>query len=60
MPSANMKDTIESPTITSASFEELTREILVRLGEQPDRDGVLRLEEAAHPASYQVIMFGKR
>jgi len=35
-----MKDTIETPTLTSASFEELAREMLVRLGEQPDRDGL--------------------
>ena len=37
-----MKDTVETatPTLTSASFEDLAREILVRLGEQPDRDGL--------------------
>ncbi|HZP25033.1 MAG TPA: GTP cyclohydrolase I FolE [Terriglobales bacterium] len=35
-----MKDTIETPTLTSASFEELAREILVRIGEQPERDGL--------------------
>src|ERR1044071_3734781 len=40
-----MKETVESPTLTSASFEELAREILVRLGEQPDRDGLLRTPE---------------
>lgn len=38
----NMKETIESPTVTSATFEELAREILVRLGEDPDREGTLR------------------
>ena len=37
-----MKNTIETPTLTSASFEELTREFLVRLGEDPDREGLLR------------------
>jgi GTP cyclohydrolase I len=37
-----MKETIESPTVTSATFEELAREILVRLGEDPDREGTLR------------------
>jgi len=37
-----MKDTIETPTLTSASFEELTHEILVRIGEQPDRQGLQR------------------
>jgi len=36
-----MKDTIENPTLTSASFEELAREFLIRMGEQPDRQGLL-------------------
>jgi GTP cyclohydrolase I len=36
-----MRDTIETPTLTSASFEELAREMLVRLGEDPDREGLL-------------------
>src|SRR6201992_215492 len=40
-----MKETIESSTLTSASFEELAREMLVRLGEQPDREGLLRTPE---------------
>jgi len=40
-----MKDLIETPTLTSASFEELTREMLVRLGEQPDREGLARTPE---------------
>jgi len=37
-----MKDLIETPTLTSASFEELAREMLVRLGEQPGREGLAR------------------
>ena len=40
-----MRDTIEKPTLTSASFEELTREFLVRLGEDPDREGLLKTPE---------------
>ena len=40
-----MKDLIETPTLTSASFEELARELLVRLGEQPDREGLVRTPE---------------
>ncbi len=36
-----MKDLIERPTLTSASFEELAREMLVRLGEQPGREGLV-------------------
>src|SRR5208283_3175654 len=35
-----MKDLIETPTLTSASLEELAREMLLRLGEQPDREGL--------------------
>ncbi len=36
-----MKETIETPTFTSASFEELAREMLIRLGEDPEREGLL-------------------
>jgi GTP cyclohydrolase I len=37
-----MKSTTESPTLTSASYEELVREMIVRLGEDPDREGLVR------------------
>ena len=40
-----MKDLIETPTLTSASLEELAREMLVRLGEQPDREGLANTPE---------------
>src|SRR5271166_6160025 len=40
-----MKDLIETLTLTSASLEELAREILVRLGEQPDREGLASTPE---------------
>ena len=40
-----MRDTIEKPTLTGASFEELTREFLVRLGEDPNREGLLKTPE---------------
>jgi GTP cyclohydrolase I len=40
-----MRDLTETPTLTSASFEELAREMLVRLGEQPDREGLLKTPE---------------
>jgi GTP cyclohydrolase I len=40
-----MRDLIETPTLTSASFEELAREMLVRLGEQPNREGLARTPE---------------
>jgi GTP cyclohydrolase I len=31
----------DSPTLTSASYEELVREMLVRLGEDPSREGLV-------------------
>ena len=37
-----MKPTTETPTLTSASFAELVREMLVRLGEDPKREGLVR------------------
>ena len=36
-----MATKIENPTLTSASFEDLMKEILVRLGEDPAREGLL-------------------
>ena len=41
---------LETPTLTSASFEELVREMLVRLGEDPEREGLLRTPERVHKA----------
>ncbi len=41
-----MKDLAErQTTLTSASLDELTRELLVRLGEDPTREGLLRTPE---------------
>ncbi len=37
-----MKPATETPTLTSASYEELVREMIVRLGEDPDREGLAR------------------
>jgi GTP cyclohydrolase I len=37
-----MKTPIAAATLTSASYEELVREMLVRLGEDPDREGLAR------------------
>jgi GTP cyclohydrolase I len=37
-----MKPTTDMPTLTSATFEDLLREMLVRLGEDPKREGLLR------------------
>jgi GTP cyclohydrolase IA len=39
-----------NPTLTSATFEELVREMLVRLGEDPEREGLLRTPERVHKA----------
>ncbi|HET8666861.1 MAG TPA: GTP cyclohydrolase I FolE [Terriglobales bacterium] len=35
-----MKEIVEPATLTSATFEELVREMLVRLGEDPEREGL--------------------
>ena len=35
-----MTPAVESPTITSANFEDLVREMIVRLGEDPTREGL--------------------
>lgn len=45
-----MKQTTETPTLTSASFEELVKEMLVRLGEDPLREGLLRTPERVKKA----------
>ena len=34
-----------SSTLTSATYEELVREMIVRLGEDPDREGLARTPE---------------
>ena len=41
---------IPTPTLTSASFEELVREMLVRFGEDPQREGLLRTPERVQKA----------
>jgi len=45
-----MARTSEIPTVTSASFEELVREMLVRVGEDPEREGLVRTPERVHKA----------
>ena len=42
--------TTESVTLTGASFEELVRELIVRLGENPDREGLTRTPARVHKA----------
>src|ERR1700740_1296900 len=43
-----MKPTTESLTLTSASFEDLVREMLIRLGEDPNREGLQLTPERVH------------
>jgi GTP cyclohydrolase I len=45
-----MKPITEPATLTSATFEELVREMLVRLGEDPEREGLLRTPERVQKA----------
>ena len=45
-----MTSRIETPTLTSATFEELVREMLVRLGEDPEREGLVRTPARVHKA----------
>jgi GTP cyclohydrolase I len=45
-----MKPATESSTLTSASFEELVREMLVRLGEDPEREGLTSTPERMRKA----------
>jgi GTP cyclohydrolase IA len=45
-----MKPTAEIATLTSASFEELVREMIVRLGEDPRREGLTRTPDRVHRA----------
>jgi len=52
-----MKPIAEPATVTSATFEDLVREMIVRLGEDPDREGLVRTPERVHRA-YQHLMKG--
>ena len=45
-----MTPRVETPTLTSASFEELMKEILIRLGENPEREGLERTPARVHKA----------
>jgi len=45
-----MPRSVETPILTSASFEDLVREMLVRLGEDADREGLLRTPNRVHRA----------
>jgi len=45
-----MKVSTESPTLISASFEDLVREMIVRLGENPTREGLTGTPDRVHRA----------
>ena len=45
-----MAPRVEIPTLTSATFEDLVREMLVRLNEDPEREGLLRTPARVHKA----------
>ena len=46
--------TTSQTTLTSATYEELMRETLVRLGEDPDREGLLQTPARVHRAMEQL------
>jgi GTP cyclohydrolase I len=52
-----MTPSVETPSVTSASFEDLVREILVRLGEDPQREGLVRTPNRVHRA-YEFLTKG--
>jgi GTP cyclohydrolase IA len=45
-----MKPSVEPTTLTSASFEDLVKEMIVRLGEDPKREGLVSTPERVHKA----------
>jgi len=54
-----MKTSVEPSTLTSASFEDLVREMIVRLGEDPAREGLTRTPNRVHRA-YEYLLKGYR
>jgi GTP cyclohydrolase I len=52
-----MRSSVETNSVTSASFEDLVQEILVRLGEDPKREGLVRTPNRVHRA-YEFLTKG--
>ena len=50
---------VETSSLTSASFEDLARELIVRLGEDPTREGLIRTPERMRRA-YEYLVKGYR
>ena len=46
----SMKANRKSPTVEQASFEQLVREMIIRLGEDPSREGLTATPERLHKA----------
>ena len=52
-----MTPAVETPTVTGANFEDLVREMIVRLGEDPTREGLTDTPGRVHRA-YEFLMRG--
>jgi GTP cyclohydrolase I len=52
-----MTTSAETSTLTAASFEDLVREMIVRLGEDPTREGLVRTPRRVHGA-YEYLTKG--
>jgi GTP cyclohydrolase I len=52
-----MTPAVETPTVTSANFEDLVREMIVRLGEDPTREGLAETPSRVHRA-YEFLVKG--
>jgi len=52
-----MTPSVETPSLTEASFEDLVREMIVRLGEDPRREGLVRTPNRVHGA-YEYLTKG--
>jgi len=50
-----MKSITEPATLTNATYEELVRETLIRLGEDPEREGLARTPARVHKAMQFLI-----
>ena len=50
-----MKSSVEPTSLTSASFEDLVREMIVRLGEDPEREGLVRTPDRVHRAFQHLV-----
>jgi GTP cyclohydrolase I len=55
-----MRESIEPVSLESASLQDLVRETLIRIGENPDRDGLLRTPERfEHSLQYLTKGYGE-